>query len=648
MANIVKTALENVFGYYFWHRVPLSLASVATAIDELSKKTRDIEDMSAYISAYGHISWTLERFKQHIGPCTPAHDKTEHFVRAFGDRQDRLLLRTLNTDRTETPVVLAVDTDGVIKVWKEIRLLDNEVVQSRCDPEDAIYKKLQFHSAIPHYHGTEYIGDDKVIPAIRQSFVYGQPLSDLLGHVSVDEACLCIRQIARLLLWLHRHNIWYLDVRPENFLLHDSKISLIDFNSSRIVKRGQQQTNILIADPRYATPEGTIMQIAHPASDVFQLGILFHQLLEGHHPFGFDHIALPPEDVNSFEDQLIRYSMPNAITPYTRYLQYEFRDARLSLIQKMLSPYPAKRPHWHDIINHLPGKKISIRHQRRQQKRSREKNCVLFVARMGGIPHKGHIEYICRLLELGFYVIISLQKSYTLTDTDPIPKWLVMKMVAQSLFDRGFTTDDFHCIFTPYYPEIGNGQTSLYKLHFAQMPWHEDVIAIASGNPDVHKQFPHHHILDQKSVFGHEGKEYTPRSWGTQLRQAVKNNDYHTFQRFAATGVERIRTFEELRSMYGTPEIPFVEKGISLRLYDSDSNLILKTGVLNYYSPEEILVRALKHDDQDALYGIIDPYARDTRCVIHGIKHKIKYIDTEYTDGYEIVNFQAFQSYPQV
>jgi hypothetical protein len=88
-------------------------------------------------------------------------------------------------------------------------------------------------------------------------------------------------QLAELLAWLHTHGILYLDVKPKNLLWDGRELTLCDFG---MAQKGERVTSML-STLEYVPPEMAREFTATAKSDVFQLGILLHQLLTGRHPF---------------------------------------------------------------------------------------------------------------------------------------------------------------------------------------------------------------------------------------------------------------------------------------------------------------------------------------------------------------------------
>ena len=516
-------------------------------------------------------------------------------------------------------VFLVQDADGIMKVFKELPSNRNNRL-GRLPSETDIYARLGVDERFPRHQGMVDIGEG--VTFSKLSVCYGQNLSDYAqtgNRLAPREVCAVVGRLADALARVHASGILHLDLRPENVALTPDGIGLFDFNASRFAEEGG--VDAFPYDPRYAAPETALQFRASAATDVFALGAIFHLLATGEHPFAGNN-----ELTDDRAAMLERYGLANAFAPYGRKLETELGEPRLAVIARMLEKDPAQRPSMAEVAALLATEATSLHLKGRRSARPRERNTVLFPARMG-IPHKGHIDYIVRLLELGFYPVISLQHSYTSTDLDPLPKWVVMKMVARSLLDLGFDRNDFAFVFTPFYET-----RQRLQAHFAMMPNIENVVAVASGNPEIHRLFPHNPIIDQKAVFGCEGENYEVRSWGEILRKAVRENDLETFGSYTASGVERIMPFDELRSRYNEMPIEFVKGAVKFALQVDGATVEGK--VRNYLSPEEWIIRSLQDRGEEAM--IVDPYCADTVIARNGKTALLRY---EYTvpEGDDIV-----------
>ncbi len=513
-------------------------------------------------------------------------------------------------------VYLAIDEDGLAKVFKELPYDDDNRL-GRLPTEPEIYAQLGIIPDLPRFYGTIDLGDGLMFA--KMSVCHGQTLADYVwmrNLLAKDEVCHVIARLASILKDVHAAGVLYLDLRPENVVIEPERVQLFDFNASRLAERGEIDTCPF--DPRYAAPETSLRFRATSATDVFQLGVLFHQLLTGAHPF-VSEPGIPTERGDALE----KFAMASALEPYLGRLDLDLKDARLAIIGRMLAKRPEDRPTTAEIAAALAcDAPPIIRQKSHRVPKTWEKNAVLFPARMG-IPHKGHIDYLARVLGLGFHPIISLQRSYTLTERDPLPKWIVMKMVMQSLFDRGFGPDDVRFVFTPYYEAPED-----MKMHFAMMPGMEDVVAIVSSNPGMRDIFDHLPIIDQRVVFGLEGEAYEDRSWGEHLRRAVREGDYKTFLQYAASGVERILPFSELRDRQ-EPRVDFVRGSVQVSLVDEDGSPLVEGRARRYASPEASVAQLLRERGEDV--SIIDPFAKDTILRRRGAEQLLRYTRTELT-----------------
>lgn len=559
----------------------------------------------------------------------PSRKDVDAKFRAFCAEQGIAILRKMQNGiegiRRCSNVYLALDTDGIAKIYKEVLDYSGGRLGYAMSREDLLYRDLPRADFLPRYYGTVESGGTLFI---KESVHYGQPLSDYTTgrgrFLEPDEARGVIFSMAKKIKWLHDQGIWHLDVKPENFYWNGDDVLMMDLGIARKVSSGTQSVDIYLADPGYATPEGAGELRAYETSDVFQLGIIFYELLAHEHPF-----ALNIKTENR-EGEILKHAWPMMVA--------DGHPHRVSppdiLLRGMLEKNPKSRATLDEVIKILESSdyyRVSkIKSQKRPEVLGVERQWILFPARMG-IPHKGHINYISRLIELGFRVLISIQRSYTITDRDPFPKWLVMKMVAQSLLGRGFHRNDFDFVLTPYY----RTEQELL-MHFALLPKMEKVVAVASGNPGVHKLFAGQTILPQKAVFAFEGEAHEELSWGEIVRYAIKDNNKELFNEYAALGVAKILSFQELRMIYGRSTIEFVPGKVTTIL-KRNGETIAATRVPRYSDPETSLAARLKMDGRKV--AVTDRFSALTAWTLDGEVVKIKYVSQDF-DGTDLtINF---------
>jgi serine/threonine protein kinase len=530
-----------------------------------------------------------------------------------------------NSVEKESAVLLIRDEDGIFKILKEV--YDYRKNLSNYVNEDEIYERLSGHPSFSHYYGTMDMGGRKFI---KISFTYGQRLSDYCDPNNLlhpDDAFLVLSDISCKLNILLLSKILYLDLKPENIIISSTKAYLIDLGLSQFMTDSEQRG--IISHPRYVAPETAASNQVNEKSVVFQLGILAQEIFSGKHPFD-----LSPDESRTMDwRKSINRHLPALKNKPV--ISDEF-------ISRMLESDTAKRPTLSACNRYFSdeySKNDYFPYIRRKGIKSSRDEYVLFPARMG-IPHKGHIDYMSRILDLGYKLIISIQRSYTITDRDPIPKWLVMKMVARSLMNLGYSKEDFKFFLTPFYETDQE-----LRMHFVMMPEKEKIVSVASSNADVHYLFKDMPILEQRHVFCTSANDkFKSKSWGELLRKSIKDGDYEIFRHFVANGVEEILSFEELRSKYGIPQIEFVPGVIKAIVNDQICAVVSK-----YSTPEESLIRRINEIHSLSLprfcrrlgndCKMIDPYCKDSVLELNGKKVFLSYGSTAFDGENEIIYY---------
>jgi serine/threonine protein kinase len=144
-------------------------------------------------------------------------------------------------------------------------------------------------------------------------FVPGGELSRHLqahGALSVSDVRVYVTEIAIALDYLHRLDVIYRDLKPENVLLDtDGHIKLTDFGLSKI---GTDETTTFCGTAEYVAPE-LIAGRYGPAVDWWALGIITFELLFGRRPFAdasraglFEKITKSAPEFSSGCDRAVR------------------------------------------------------------------------------------------------------------------------------------------------------------------------------------------------------------------------------------------------------------------------------------------------------------------------------------------------------
>lgn len=149
---------------------------------------------------------------------------------------------------------------------------------------------------------------------------------------------------------IHDASIVHCDIKPSNVLLFDESNDLVpkisDFGAAQLtLPSGVGNLGTI----EYMAPEVNDGQAPSFASDIFSLGVTFHEMLSGSLPNSKD-----PADVRSRDARLFFRSSYASIDYAKESLPFTDEHLR-SLIQEMLAKEPFDRPPITDLINRLRG-----------------------------------------------------------------------------------------------------------------------------------------------------------------------------------------------------------------------------------------------------------------------------------------------------
>ncbi|HEX8210564.1 MAG TPA: serine/threonine-protein kinase [Longimicrobium sp.] len=241
-------------------------------------------------------------------------------------------------DRGATRVVMLRDRAGHPLVLKHLAT-DDDCAAARLRAEAELLKAAG-DSGVIALRGT--IAEP---PGIVLEYASGGSLADRLrisGALPPAEAVRIVAQLADALAHLHARGIVHRDVKPSNVLFTaHGELRLADFGVAARIGScgtlGDGWEELRVGTPPYAAPEQWTAPAtsAHPAADVYALGVVLYELLTARLPWE----PLPDEDDEAFASR-IRHEAPLAPSA---------RGARLppaleALVMGALRPIPEDRP----------------------------------------------------------------------------------------------------------------------------------------------------------------------------------------------------------------------------------------------------------------------------------------------------------------
>lgn len=122
----------------------------------------------------------------------------------------------------------------------------------------------------------------------------GGSLQDALhnGPYEVETTGRLLDQVAGALEMAHRHEVVHRDIKPGNILLdEDGNAYLADFGIAKDlgnVEKGVTKEDAVVGSLDYISPEQARGEPVTPRTDLYSLGVVLYEMLEGQHPFPHD------------------------------------------------------------------------------------------------------------------------------------------------------------------------------------------------------------------------------------------------------------------------------------------------------------------------------------------------------------------------
>jgi serine/threonine protein kinase, bacterial len=251
-------------------------------------------------------------------------------------------------------------SNGQLRALKEIHETQLQPANERPQIVQAFQREAELlrrleHPNIVKVHDSFQIGQKHYM---AMDLVQGRMLEDMLagspGGLPESRVLAWADQLCEALSYLHSQQppIIYRDMKPQNAMVEDAggQIKIVDFGIAREYKGGQKRGDtIRFGTAGYAPPEqySTSQVETSPASDVYALAAMLHQLLSGKdptdNPFQFDFLILsrPPIAASARVIDALKKALDKK--PAWRYQTIaEFQKALTGNVPKPKSPKKAK------------------------------------------------------------------------------------------------------------------------------------------------------------------------------------------------------------------------------------------------------------------------------------------------------------------
>jgi len=143
------------------------------------------------------------------------------------------------------------------------------------------------HPNIVKIYDNDRVGDSAYL--VMECLTGGTLLERMQrAPITIGEALGLVAQIASGLDAAHRQQVIHRDLKPANIMLRDETTPVLtDFGASRLLDRSTiyGRDGLIVGTPVYMSPEQVSGQTLSGSSDLYALGVIFHELLTGERPF---------------------------------------------------------------------------------------------------------------------------------------------------------------------------------------------------------------------------------------------------------------------------------------------------------------------------------------------------------------------------
>jgi serine/threonine protein kinase len=207
-----------------------------------------------------------------------------------------------------------LERDVALKVLLPSLAEDLEITQ-RFLTEAKIGAQLQHNNIVSIYDVGEFQGNYYFAMEYLERSLKDVIKSSKEGRLNPEIALDILKQIASGLEYAHQKGVIHRDVKPANILLrNDGTPVLVDFGIAKLMESDAKltKTGTSIGTPHYMSPEQIQGMEIDGRSDIYSLGVVFFEMLQGQTPYqGTDSIVIAVKHVKDpvprLDSQLSQY-----------------------------------------------------------------------------------------------------------------------------------------------------------------------------------------------------------------------------------------------------------------------------------------------------------------------------------------------------
>ena len=165
---------------------------------------------------------------------------------------------------------------------------NNPMIRARFKQEAVMLNSLNHPNIVKFLNFVENEYGVFLIMEYVEGYTLEEYITKRNGLIVETKAYPMFAEILNAFSYAHQHGIIHRDIKPSNiFLDKNGHIKIMDFGIAQIISEVNERTQggFSMGTPAYMSPEQVYNQILDQRSDVYSLGVLFHQMLTGRAPY---------------------------------------------------------------------------------------------------------------------------------------------------------------------------------------------------------------------------------------------------------------------------------------------------------------------------------------------------------------------------